>query len=82
MITAEEANKLAAYSDKYWKESRVEFVSWREVPAEPQQKLIDEVIRRLDEEGIPPPEIDVMEKAIRWRMTQVIKSKKAKSARK
>lgn len=55
------------------------FSRWREVPADLQQKLIDDVKKRLAEEGISniddDSESDPLQKAIQWRMTQVIKIK-------
>jgi hypothetical protein len=65
---------------EYWEVPEIAFSTWREVPAEPQQKLIDKVKKRLAEEGIPDRNKDTIERAIRWRMAQVIKSKMSKQA--
>jgi len=80
IITAEEGARLIADYDKA--EPRLEFSAWREVPAKPQQKVIDDVKRRLLEEEIARVDDEnqshQLDAAIRWRMTQVIKSRKAR----
>ncbi|KAI0449023.1 hypothetical protein F5B21DRAFT_509576 [Xylaria acuta] len=67
IITTEEAPGLSTKS------------SWRDVPAQQQQSLINNVKERLRQEEIPQPSDD-LEKAIQWRMPQVFKAHKAKSA--
>jgi hypothetical protein len=69
IITTEEAPGLGTKS------------SWRDVPAQQQQSLINDVKERLRQEEIPRPSDD-LEKAIQWRMPQVFKAHKAKSASK
>ncbi|KAI0478310.1 hypothetical protein F4859DRAFT_479334 [Xylaria cf. heliscus] len=53
--------------------------SWRDVPAQQQQSLINNVKERLRQEEIPEPSDD-LEKAIQCRMPQVFKVHKAKSS--
>jgi hypothetical protein len=80
VITADEADQLISKLDLV--DPKPEFLAWREVPAKPQQELIDEVKRRLTGEGISRiddySQLDQLEKAVRWRMTQVIKAKRAR----
>ncbi|TRX93652.1 hypothetical protein FHL15_005328 [Xylaria flabelliformis] len=67
IITTEEAPGLGTKS------------AWRDVPAQQQQSLINDVKERLKQEEIPLPGDD-LEKAIQWRMPQVFKAHKAKTA--
>ncbi|KAI0443029.1 hypothetical protein F4803DRAFT_517151 [Xylaria telfairii] len=67
IITTEEAPSIGTKS------------SWRDVPAQQQQSLMNNVKERLKQEEIPCPNDD-LEKAIQWRMPQVFKAHRAKGA--
>ncbi|KAJ2994667.1 hypothetical protein NUW58_g1495 [Xylaria curta] len=52
--------------------------SWRDVPAQQQQSLMNDVKDRLEQEQMIQSN-DNLEKAIQWRMPQVFKAQKAKN---